>query len=80
MLNISKTNFIIFHCSVSSVLTDISIKIGKKYISRVRYIKFLGVLLDKRLDGKHHIAELSKTLAKTFRNFLRPGIYFQHPL
>ena len=58
MLNISKTNFIIFHCSVSSVLTDISIKIGEKYISRVRYLKFLGVLLDKRLDGKHHIAEL----------------------
>ena len=39
-LNISKTNYIIFR----SVPTDISIKIGKKQISRVKYIKFLGVL------------------------------------
>ena len=64
-LNISKTTYIIFHSSASSVPTDISIKIGKKQISRVKYIKFLGVLLDKHLDGRYHIAELSKKLAKT---------------
>ena len=51
-LNISKTNFIIFHSSASRVLTDIVIKIGKKHISRVKYIKFLGVLLDEHLAGK----------------------------
>ena len=70
-LNTSKTNFIIFHSSLSSVATDISIKIGKKRISRVKYIKFLGVLLDERLDGRYHIAELSKKLAKTC------GIFFK---
>ena len=31
----------------------------------MKYIKFLGVLLDEHLAGKHHIAELSKKLAKT---------------
>ena len=31
----------------------------------VKCVKFLRVLLDKRLDGKYHIAELSNKLAKT---------------
>ena len=64
-LNISKTSFIIFHSSVALVPADISIKMGKNQFSRVKYIKFLGVLLDEHLDGKYHIAELSKKLAKT---------------
>ena len=79
-LNISKTNYIIFHSSASSVPTDISIKIGKKQIYRVKYIKFLGVLLDEHLDGRYHIAELSKKLARTCGIFLGSGIYFQQPL
>ena len=79
-LNISKTNYIIFHSSASSVPTDISIKIGNKQISRVKYIKFLGVLLDEHLDGRYHIAELSKKLARTCGIFLGSGIYFQQPL
>ena len=70
-LNISKTSFIIFHSSVALVPADISIKMGKNHISRVKYIKFLGVLLDEHLDGKYHIAELSKKLAKTW------GIFFK---
>ena len=70
-LNISKTSFIIFHSSVALVPADISIKMGKNHISRVKYIKFLGVLLDEHLDGKYHIAELSEKLAKTC------GIFFK---
>ena len=70
-LNISKTNYILFHSSASSVPIDISIKIGKKEISRVKYIKFLGVLLDKHLDRRYHIAELSKKLARTCGIFFR---------
>ena len=68
-LNISTTNFIIFHSSVSSVPTDISIKIGKKHISRVKYIKFLGVLVDEHLGGRYHIAQQSKTLQKPVEFF-----------
>ena len=63
--NISKTNYFIFHSSASSVPTDIRIKIGKEQISRVKYIKFLGVLLDEHLGGRYHIAELSKKIAIT---------------
>ena len=70
-LNISKTNFIIFHPSASPVPTNICFAIGKKHVSRVKYIKFLGVLLDEHLGRKYHIAELSKKLAKTC------GIFFK---
>ena len=37
----------------------------------MKYIKFLGVLLDEHLAGKYHIAELPKKLAKTC------GIFFK---
>ena len=67
--NISKTNFIIFHSSASSIPTDISIKIGKEQISRVNYIKILGVPSDEHLDWRYHIAELSKSLQKPVEYF-----------
>ena len=70
-LNISKTGYIIFRSSASSVPTDISIKIGKKQISRVKYIKFPGVFLDEHFDGRYHIAKLSKKLARTCGIFFR---------
>ena len=44
---------------------NIAIKIGKKHIAKVKYIKFLGVLSDEKLTWKYHITELSKKLART---------------
>ena len=79
-LTISKTNFIIFYSSASPVPTDIITKIGKKHVSRVKYIKFLGVLLGEHVAGRYHFAELSRKLAKTCGIFSRSGICFQHPL
>ena len=67
--SISKSNYSIFHSSASTVLTEISIKIGKKQISREKNIKFLGPLLDEHLDGGYQIAELSKSLQKLFCHF-----------
>ena len=46
----------------------------------MKYIKFLGVLLDENLDGKYYIPELLKKLAKTCGFFLRAGICLQQPL
>ena len=37
----------------------------KGHISKGKYVKFLGVLLDNHLNEKYHIAELSKKLTKT---------------
>ena len=75
-LNIDKTNYIIFHSSSVKVPSDAVIKIGKKSIKRVKFVKFLGLLLDEHLSWKYHLSELSKKLARTcgmffkIRNFL----------
>ena len=64
-LNISKTNYIIFHSPVMSIPSDIVITIGRDHIDRSRYVKFLGLLLDENLRWNFHLSELSKKLART---------------
>ena len=70
-LNIDKTNYIIFHFSSVNVPSDSNIKIGKKYIKRVKIVKFLGLLLDEHLHWKYHLNELSKKLARNCGMFLK---------
>ena len=70
-LNIDKTNYVISHSTSSSIPPDTVIRIGKKHITRVKYVKFLGLLLDENLSWKYHLGELSKKLARTC------GIHFR---
>ena len=63
-ININKTNYIIFHSPKRPIPPHTSIKIGKKHITRVKYVKFLGLLLDDTLSWKYHLSELSKKLAR----------------
>ena len=70
-LNIDKTNYIIFHSSSVNVLPGSNIKIGKKHIKRVKFVKFLGLLLDERLSWKYHLSELTKKLARTCGMFFK---------
>ena len=70
-LNIDKTNYIIFHSSSVNVPSDSNIKIGKKYIKRVKFVKFLGLLLDEHLHWKYHLNELSKKLARNCGMFFK---------
>ena len=70
-LNIDKTNYIIFHSSSVNVLSGSDIKIGKKHIKRVKFVKFLGLLLDEHLSWKYHLSELSKKLARTCGMFFK---------
>ena len=51
--------------------SDITIKIGKKPINRVKFIKFLGVLLDENISWKQHLNELSKKLARICGMFFK---------
>ena len=64
-LNIDKTNYIIFHSPSVNIPSDAIIKIGEKYIKRIKFVKFLGVLLDEHLNWKYNLSELSKKLART---------------
>ena len=70
-LNMSKTNYIIFHPTTMKIPTDIVIKIGNKHLRRANYVKNLGLLLDENLSWKYHLSELSKKLARTC------GIFFK---
>ena len=56
---------IIFHSPQKPIPPRTSIKIGKKHITRVKYLKFLGHLLDDTLSWKYHLSGLSKKLART---------------
>ena len=44
-LNISKTNYILFHSPVMSIPSDIVIKIGREHTNRLINVNFLGLLL-----------------------------------
>ncbi|MCP4484330.1 MAG: reverse transcriptase family protein [Flavobacteriaceae bacterium] len=70
-LNIDKTNFVLFHSPRKILPDQINIKFGHKKVSRAKYVKFLGILLDEHLSWKYHITELHKKLSKT------SGIFFK---
>ena len=70
-LNIDKTNFVIFHSPQKKNVDPVILKIGKEKIRNENCVKFLGVLLDSSLSWKHHIAELSKKLARTVGIFYK---------
>ena len=72
-LNISKTNYVIFHSSTTVYDEFIRIRLGFRTISQVSYVKYFSVLVDSSLTWKSHIIELSKKLAGTI------GIFFQDP-
>ena len=75
-LNISKTNYVIFHSPSRRINEFIRIKLGSKTLTRVDYIKYLGVLVDSTLSWKPHITELSKKLARTTGIFFKSDIMF----
>ena len=77
-LNVSKTNYVIFHSPSRRIDEFIRIKLGSKTLTRVDYIKYLGVLVDSTLSWKPHITALSKKLARTTGIFFKIKQYVSH--
>ena len=63
-LNISKTNFIIFH-AINKPKVPVTILINKIAIEETKYVKYLGILIDPQLSFKFHIDELSKKVSRS---------------
>ena len=63
-LNIDKTNYILFHSLSVNIPSDSDIKIGKKHNKGVKFVKFLGLLLDEHLSWRYHLSELLKKVAR----------------
>ena len=61
-LNISKTNYVIFHSPSKKINEFILIKLERKAISQVNCIKYLGIFIHSTLSWKPHVTELSKNL------------------
>ena len=45
-LNTNKTNYMIFHSPGAALPVNTAMKIGTRFSSRVKYIRFLGLLLE----------------------------------
>ena len=64
-VNISKTNFILFHSSKLKPNQSLRIKIDDVYIKQVDSTKYLGITFDSNLTWRSHINELCLKLSKT---------------
>ena len=62
-LNVSKTNFIIFHPYNKPLKQHITVKINNKSIIEKDHIKYLGVIIDSHLNWKQHIFNISKKMS-----------------
>ena len=69
--NVDKTNFVLFHSPHKKLSEYADLKIGKQFIQRTLYVKFLGVMIDEHLTWKYHTTELCKKLSRT------AGIFFK---
>ena len=63
-LNISKTNFVIFHALNKPINYLVTILINKHAIDEVNSVKYLGILLDSQLTYKNQINALSKKVPR----------------
>ena len=66
-LNIQKTQYLIYTPSegnASRQVECINIRINGENVEQVDHIKFLGVILDSKLDWKHHICYISRNISK----------------
>ena len=58
-LNISKTNFVVFHAK-NKPKSPVTILINNKAIDEVEEVKYLGIIIDSKMTFKNHINELKK--------------------
>ena len=62
--NVKKTHFIIFSFSNKRIVNTNDIVIDNQPVSRVSHTKFLGVIIDEKLNWSEHVNNLKIKLAK----------------
>ena len=63
-LNLTKTNFVIFHSLNKNVSKNITLKIDKKAIAVKNDVKYLGIFIDSLLTWRAHIDKLTKSTSR----------------
>ena len=61
-LNCSKTELIIFHGTSTDINFEYKIKINGHKLMPTNYLRYLGVILDDKLNGEYHCKELTGKL------------------
>ena len=64
LLNIEKTNFVIFKPHQKKINYSMELTINDKSIKHVRSVKYLGIMLDCHLNWKDHFASICKKLSR----------------
>ena len=64
-LNIKKSNFTLFHPPQKKLNATIILCLNDKTLSQIKSTKYLGVLMDCRLNWKEHVHNICKTLARS---------------
>ena len=59
-VNISKSNYLIFHPSQENLRLNLTLKYDDQILVQKQHVKFLGVYLDENLSWKIHINYISK--------------------
>ena len=71
-LNVAKTNYMQFtNCCINS---NIDIKMYNKSIDRVYSSKFLGVLIDHKLNWKEHVSLIKAKVSKSYCHYVQSKI------
>jgi len=73
-LNVKKTHFMVFSNSRQQVTKHVSI--DRHCIERVSHTKFLGVIIDEKLDFKNHIKHVQAKISKGIGILCRAKKYF----
>ena len=63
-LNVSKSNFIIFHNKANKTKHSLDLNINGENLKQKVSTRYLGLLTDDQLNWKHHIEQLNKKRAK----------------
>ena len=74
-LNLTKTNFMIFHPRQKKVNVNVPLTLENTVIKQVTETKFLGVLIDQHLSWKPHIDFVSKQISKSVRIIAKARFY-----
>lgn len=64
-LNISKSNFALFHPPQKKVITRIKLHINNVSLEEKSHIKYLGIMLDSNLNWKNHVQYISKKIKRS---------------
>ena len=71
LLNVKKTNYMIFTRKRNSGTNSMSLKLGNNEIERTKVARFLGVLVDDKLSWEHHIKAVRNKMARYIGTIFR---------